>query len=354
MKRSVIAVLILSMVLLFLGACGDSEKVSKEELEKNGYNNPLDSSQAKPDPFVYKHTDGYYYGMHTYQKNGYVPRLVMYKSKNLSDLFTSQRKLVWKAPKTGWNKENIWAPELYFIDNVWYIYYSGGCRTGVLKNTSGDPMNDKWEDAGRLYVEGADEWAIDGTILKQNGKMYFIWSGITNNEPGVQKLFISEMSSPTKLTGPRVMLSRPEYEWEKQGADNVFNVNEGPAVLQRNGKNFLTYSASFCSTPNYCLGMLTIDEKSDPMDLKAWTKSKEPVFKASEENGLWGVGHNSFTTSPDGKEDWLVYHAMLNTKLASNRTVCLQKIIWKKDGTPDFGIPSGRYEKLLKPSGETT
>ncbi|QAA34867.1 hypothetical protein C1I91_26315 [Clostridium manihotivorum] len=315
--------------------------------------NPRDTDRDKADPYVYSHTDGYYYGMHTYTVDGaYTPKLIMYKSRNLSDLFNTEGKIIWTAPDFGWNTENIWAPELHYIDKVWYIYYSGGGKTGVLKNTNADPTTGTWTDAGRLYVEDADDWAIDGTILMQNGSLYFLWSGITPSDPGVQKIFISKMSSPTSLTGKRVELSRPSFSWEQQGTNGVYNVNEGPSVLQHNGKTFVTYSASFCSTQYYCLGMLTCDSKADPLVPSNWTKSQKPVFQASEENGLWGVGHNSFVKSKNDDSDWIIYHAMMSPNNYAPRMVSMQRFTWNSDGTPNFGTPVGRYNTIPKPNGE--
>ncbi|MDR9856381.1 family 43 glycosylhydrolase [Paenibacillus sp. VCA1] len=64
-------------------------------------------------------------------------------------------------------------------------------------------------------------------------------------------------------------------------------------------------------------------------------------------------GHNSFTTSPDGREDWIVYHALSapgeDTALRATR---IQKFGWKPDGTPDFGIPVSDEHALPLPSGE--
>ena len=104
------------------------------------------------------------------------------------------------------------------------------------------------------------------------------------------------------------MISTPTHAWEKRG----FWVNEGAAVLKRNGKIFITYSAS-ATDHNYCMGLLTADEDSNLRDPASWTKSKEPVFKISEENGQYGPGHNSFTVSKDGSEDILILHRKLVT-----------------------------------------
>ena len=63
------------------------------------------------------------------------------------------------------------------------------------------------------------------------------------------------------LTGEQVCISVPEYDWEKIG----YLVNEGAAVLKRNGRIFMTYSAS-ATDHNYAMGLLTADEDSDLLD----------------------------------------------------------------------------------------
>jgi len=70
-----------------------------------------------------------------------------------------------------------------------------------------------------------------------------------------------------------------------------------------------------------------------------------PVFASSEKNSQYGPGHNSFTTTPDGKTDILVYHARNFRDIVgeplkdTNRHTRAQVLLWNKDGTPDFGVP---------------
>ncbi len=148
------------------------------------------------------------------------------------------------------------------------------------------------------------------------------------------------METPTSISGRQVLLSTPQYPWEKV----KFQVNEGPAVLVKNGKVFLTYSAS-ATDASYSMGMLTASAASDLLDPTSWKKSAEPVFKTSEKNGQYGPGHNSFTTTPDGKTDILVYHARNYRDIQGdslhdpNRHTRAQVIHWRADGTPDFGEP---------------
>jgi len=92
-------------------------------------------------------------------------------------------------------------------------------------------------------------------------------------------------------------------------------------VLQRNGKTFIVCSAGHCPTPDYKLGMLTYNGTGDPLDSASWVKSPNPVFQRSNANGVYGPGHNGFFKSPDGTEDWIVYHAHFGTAVALGVTL---------------------------------
>jgi GH43 family beta-xylosidase len=104
------------------------------------------------------------------------------------------------------------------------------------------------------------------------------------------------MKNPTTLIGPEVVITEPEFNWERM----KYNVNEGAAVIKRNGKIFVTYSAS-ATNHNYCLGLLWIDEDADLLDASNWHKSPGPVFYTNEDLNRFGPGHNSFTTAEDGE-----------------------------------------------------
>ncbi|HYK43668.1 MAG TPA: hypothetical protein VEV83_00770 [Parafilimonas sp.] len=69
------------------------------------------------------------------------------------------------------------------------------------------------------------------------------------------------------------------------------------------GNIFITYSASFCGTDAYCLGMLSLKTGGDPLNENDWTKSSTPVFTTNAAGGAFGPGHNGFFVSPDGTEN---------------------------------------------------
>ncbi|MDQ0223751.1 glycoside hydrolase family 43 protein [Metabacillus niabensis] len=307
--------------------------------------NPLIEQRA--DPFMYKHTDGYYYF------TGSVPeydRIAIRRAKTIAGLAEAEEKTIWVKHESGLMSANIWAPELHYIDGKWYVYFAAARTTEtneglfdhrmfVLENESANPLEGEWVEKGQVKTKW-ESFALDATSFEHKGVRYYVWAQKDPEIEGNSNLYISEMENPWTLKGEQVCITTPEYDWEKIG----FLVNEGAAILKKNGKIFMTYSAS-ATDHHYCMGLLTADEDSDLLDPKSWVKSPEPVFTTNEANSQYGPGHNSFTVSEDGSLDLLVYHARSYKEIEGdplydpNRHARVQAIKWNEDGTPNFGVP---------------
>jgi GH43 family beta-xylosidase len=76
------------------------------------------------------------------------------------------------------------------------------------------------------------------------------------------------------------------------------------------------------------------------MSPASWVKSQQPVFSKNPEGHVFGPGHNSFFKSPDGTEDWIIYHANpeAGQGCGNNRSARMQPFTWSDDG-PVFGMP---------------
>jgi GH43 family beta-xylosidase len=306
------------------------------------FNNPLVRQRA--DPYAVLHADGYYYFTATAPE---YDRIELRRARALNELGKAQSKVVWRKHASGPMSWHIWAPELHHIDGKWYIYVTAGraddhwaIRLYALENSSANPLEGEWIERGQVKT-GWDSFSLDATTFAHKGQRYFVWTqtGPGKDVPGTL-IYIAKMASPLAIEGKAVMLSRPEYDWEKV----KFAVNEAPAVLARNGKVFLTYSAS-ATDASYAMGMLTASADADLLNPASWTKSPVPVFKSSEKNRQWGPGHNGFTTTTDGKTDILLYHARNYRDIEGdslndpNRHTRAQVVHWRPDGSPDFGEP---------------
>ncbi len=306
--------------------------------------NPLVKQRA--DAQVFRHDDGFYY------LTGSVPeydRLVLRRSKTIAGLTTATEAVLWRHEASGPRSGFLWAPELHQIDGKWIMYFAAGpsgggddvfrIRTYAVICDGTDPMTGKWSLLGELQTPW-DSFNLDSTVFTHKGVRYMAWA---QREQGIEtnsNLYIAKLESPLKL-GKVTRLTVPTLDWEVRG----YKVAEAPAILHRNGRLFMTYSAS-ATDARYCLGMLSADENADLLDANSWTKSPQPVFVTNSATSVYGPGHNSFTVDEKGR-DILVYHgrdyeAIQGDPLFNpDRHTRIQRLYYTADGTPDFGVPVG-------------
>lgn len=316
------------------------------------FTNPL--LPSGPDPWIIQRDTWYYY-THTLGN-----RVSIWKTSKVSELKSANQQTVWTAPPTGANSKNVWAPELHFLNNKWYIYYTAGSspdlstqRLFVLENSGADPLTSNWVDKGQIGNGTENFFSIDGTVFSHAGNDYFVWSGQASVADNTQRLYIARMSNPWTLGTPRSVISSPEFAWEKSGEPPA--VNEAPQIIKNAaGKVFLIFSASGCWTDDYALGMLTLKDGGDPVNPGDWTKSPAPVFSKNVSGSVFGPGHNSFFTSRDGKENWILYHANSapGQGCGDTRSPRMQQFTWNSNGTPNFGSPVNMFTNIAKPGGE--
>ncbi len=299
----------------------------------------------RADPYVYRHTDGtYYFTASIPDYSG----IVLRRSRTLFGLSEAEEVKIWKKHEKGIMSYHIWAPELHYLEGKWYVYYSGGdvddiwsIRPYVLECTGDDPLGDPWVERGKMKRAKGDPFSfeafsLDATVFENRGEHYYVWAEKVSVHPQISNLYIARMKSPTELETVQVLLTTPDYPWERVG----FWVNEGPAVIHHAGKIFLTYSASETG-PEYCMGMLTASEDSDLLDPRSWTKEREPVLRSDPAKGIYGPGHNSFTTDEEGNPV-MCYHARTHEEIVGNplynpdRHAMLMPIRFDKEGRPIF------------------
>ncbi|WP_209366567.1 family 43 glycosylhydrolase [Sediminibacillus dalangtanensis] len=309
------------------------------KIVESSFVNPLIEQRA--DPYILKHTDGYYYFTGSYPL---YDRIVLRRAKTIEGLRTAEETVIWRKHESGIMSEHIWAPEIHFIDGKWYMYFAAGdqediwaIRPYVLECSDANPLEGEWVEKGAINTD-FQSFSLDATTFEHHGDRYLVWAQKVNNDT-ISNLYIAKMKNPWTIVGPQVLLATPEFEWEQQG----FHVNEGPAFLERNGKVFIAYSAS-ATDDRYAMGLLSAESDSDLLKKESWYKEKEPVFQSSEVTGEYGPGHNSFVVDDKGI-DFIVYHARPykhitgNPLYDHNRHARVQQLFWEKDGKPYFGIP---------------
>jgi GH43 family beta-xylosidase len=340
----------MTVLLLAVAAC-----VSAAENDPfaplNHFTNPIAEGA---DPWMTKVGEHYYFCQSAGDRG-----IIIWKSDCPTD--KGIMRVVWTAPGTGWNRAQIWAPELHYLDGRWYIYYAGSDgrnethRMGVLRATTDDPQG-AYEDLGMLYTgdeieTGANNrWAIDGTPLLHRGKLYFIWSGWQDHRD-IQWNYIAEMKDPWTIATNRVRLAPNDtYLWERvDESPEGRGLHEGAQILKSDSTIFVIYSCSGSWQTSYKQNWLSMRKGDDPMDPASWHKHPTPVFAG--EGRVLGVGHPSFVPSPDGSEEWILYHTKISPEPGWQRVVMAQPFTRDADGAPVFGRPVQPGELLSYPSG---
>lgn len=301
--------------------------------------------EQRADPCIHRHRDGYYY------LTASVPAydgIELRRATTIAGLAEATPVMVWTKPETGPYSDLIWAPEIHFNHDAWYVYFAAApsreTRDGLFQHRmyaistrAANPLEGKWTFEGRIDT-GMDTFCLDATTFTHEGVLYYLWAQKDESIRGNSNLYIAPMKDPVTLDGRPVRLSIPEYEWEKRG----FWVNEGPAVVRHDGRIFMTYSAS-ATDENYAMGLLWADADANLLDPASWSKSPDPVLTSSPEHSVFGPGHNSFTVAEDGKTDLLVYHARTYSEIEGDplwnpdRHTFVKPLKWDGDGMPVFG-----------------
>lgn len=300
--------------------------------ELTTFNNPLYQGQ---DPFV-TYKDGYYYYVSSSNLDSNNKKYVS-KSKTLTDqgekieIFDSHGDLT-----------RIYAPEIFFIDGKWYIYfcadymqYNGRHYAGVLESVTDDAQGE-YIHKGALFTgeNGVNQQANDFTVFEYDGQLYGTW-GTFVEDPVSYSPGIVKMDSPYEITQDRSLLP------ERGG--------EGPRVLKNKDKIYLTVSMGGFADKGYYLSTYIFEGPGDILDKKNWT-FKDNIFRGTKD--VYGAGRASFVKSPDGTQDWMMYHSKVYEATNNSwRQVHIQEFLWEDDKLV-LGKPISPLVTQNLPSGD--
>ena len=163
--------------------------MNKNNYIETEYNKPFIRQRA--DPYVYRHSDGSYYFTASVPE---YDRIVLRRSNTLNGLRESDEVTIWKKHDKGIMSVHIWAPEIHYLDNKWFIYYAGGdiddiwaIRPYVLVCEGQNPLNDPWKELGMVKATDAfsfNDFSLDMTVFENKGKRYCVhWKETSGKAP---------------------------------------------------------------------------------------------------------------------------------------------------------------------------
>lgn len=280
------------------------------------YQNPLDVSCA--DPSVLKDNGTYYM---------YPTGWDCFASTNLVDW----QQYIWAYyPYSGDTRTNFWAPEVIKrpSDGKYLRFYCAqapGAKLKVYVAQSTSPtsgFSDISNPATPLFDTNAgDAWIDPNPFIDTNGQAYmYVVKDLSSDSgrPDRGAIFVATINLDTLAVGALTRVLSPNttgWEARPDGAQN-----EGPCIVKHNSQYFLLYSGNGAWTSNYAVGYAVSTSPTS-----GFVKySGNPILKTGL--GLPGPGHCAVTTSPDGKEYFIVYHAKTSSSDGWDRQLCVDRM----------------------------
>ena len=296
--------------LLILEICSAQSYYTNPVLIPGTFGNTAINSMA--DPGVFKDTDGTYY---------------MYVTGVGYPAFSSKDLVNWKYEKKvfassgrKWATTGFWAPEVFKLNNKYYLTYSGAVNSSTPKRiglaVADFPLGPFVDVSDQpFYIQNEARGTIDSHFfIDDNNKIYLYYTCVLDNEyfPGTSKnrseIWVVEVAPDLSgTTGTPQMLTHPEQAWEFSPTGTNF-WNEGAHVLKHSNIYYLMYSANCYCSADYGVGYATSYSPMGPF-VKS---SSNPILSRSGVAGMSGTGHNSVVMSPDGSEMFCIYHSHFN------------------------------------------
>lgn len=303
------------------------------------------------DPFIFTSGNQYHLTMSDDHGGG---GIVVKRSPSISTLLVAPKTTVYTPPAP--DDKEVWGPEIYQLQGKWYLYYTAtnvpGADHRLHVAEAASPLG-PYTHKGVLDPAGHSGNEIGPSLLNHNGKLYLGFTGEVPDKPDTDAnatangLFLAPMNGPLQVgTASRLLAAG--------GNDGKCpNIREAQSFLNRNGRTWMVYSACNAMTPDYRLMLKSIPATANPLVSSNWTQYATPVFTRNDGAGVWGPGSNAFFKSPDGTQDWLLYHAKAHTANAFEpRTIRAQRIGWYASGAPNLGAARGLGYSHDLPSGD--
>lgn len=297
------------------------------------YTNPV-YPHYMADPFVLHH-EGHYYA---YGTGPAAPDGRIFPVLHSTDLVEWEDKGGALIPPSG---NEFWAPEVAYHDGLFYLYYSAhafreGADHQLRVAISHDPLG-PFEDNGH-GLTGDDPFTIDPHPFRDvDGQWYLFYARDFLTFDGDYRIgtgiVVDRLVDMTTLAGDRQVVVRPYTDWHlfreqrsMYGGVYDWHTVEGAAVRQHNGRYYCFYSGGAWERDNYGIHFVSADNLLGPYSRPE--DAGEPLMRSVPEQVI-GPGHNSFTESPDGSQEYVVYHGW-NPEMTA-RLMRIDRLNWVGD-----------------------
>jgi arabinan endo-1,5-alpha-L-arabinosidase len=337
-----VAVAAAGLSLLFLTGCSSSPGVKPGAARSTiSYTNPVYAG-SMPDPSVIRYR-GLYYAFGT-TGNRPLPDGRIFRVLRSPDLVDWEEVGGALTPPTTDKRYHYWAPEVTVHEGRFYLYYSmGGVEPEKfeLRVAVSDQAEGPYNDVGVKLVDcETNRFTIDAFPFRDDdGQWYLFYArNFTNSAPGEHAgtaLVVDRLLDMTRLAGDCRVVVRARYDWtlyeakrrmDVYGATFDWHTIEGPCVVKHAGRYYCFYSGSNYQTERYGVDYVVADHPLGPYE----GQGDRARVLSGIPGHVRGPGHHSIVPAPDGRGQYLVYHAW--DAAMKKRWMCIDPLVWTKDG----------------------
>lgn len=330
-----------ALIVAGAGYSAPAEERAADAATRQVYTNPVYRG-SMPDPTVIRHGDYYYAFGTTGQARKADGRIfTALRSKDLVNWESLGGALVAPSPNL---KMEYWAPEAAECNGKFYLYYAmGGVEPEkfALRVAISDRPEGPYTDTGTPLVDcETNRFTIDPYPFRDDdGQWYFFYArNFPKAEPGVHPgtaIVVDKLVDMTRLAGDCHVVVRARYDWTLYEANrrmDVYNGTfnwhtiEGPCVVKHDGRYYCFYSGANYQTTRYGVDYVVADHPLGPYT----GQSDHARVLHNVPDHVRGPGHHSIVTGPDGKDQYIVYHAW-NPGMKV-RWMCVDKLVWTPEG----------------------
>jgi GH43 family beta-xylosidase len=273
------------------------------------YLNPV-YPNSFPDPFILKFCGEYYAYCTDFAPDGKVFSVL--RSRDL----VNWREVGGAMNPLVNNQPFYWAPEVFYHNGKFYLYYSVGNETlmEIRVAVSESPDGDFIDSGHKLTTE---EFAIDAHVFEDtNGERYLFYATdfLTHSHIGTGTV-VDKMIDFFTLEGNPQAVTRARYDWQvydpkRAEKGNVrWHTIEGATVLKRKGFYYEMFSGGNWQNTTYGVSFAVAVDINQPEEWRQFSDGEKvyPILRTIPDL-IIGPGHNSVVRGVNNRELYCVYH----------------------------------------------
>ncbi|UKM63815.2 family 43 glycosylhydrolase [Flavobacteriaceae bacterium GSB9] len=301
--------LVMALALTNCKNTEDNKAQAETKTEEPTFSNPILGGDY-PDPSIVRVSKDYYM---THSSFNYYPGLLVWHSTDLIN---------WKRVSHGLTKYvgSVWAPDLVYVNNKYYIYFPAGGTNWVVY---ADSPEGPWSEPVDLNLSG---YIDPGHVVDDEGNRYLYLS----------HGYVVKLTDDGLSTAEEPVKNYEGWQFPKEWSTECFCL-ESPKSTVKDGYYYLTTAEGGTAGPATAHMVVSARSKSPygPFENSPYN----PIVHTEDRSERWwNQGHGTLVDDVNGNW-WIMYHGYEKYYQTLGRQTLMLPVEWTENGW--FKVPDG-------------